>query len=270
MYAYERFSFGIADLAGGFALIPVLVGAFGFSEVLTVMSERFARPKIMEFGSRDPAHHGRAALLAHDHPLRRDRRLDRHPAGRRRGHGGVVVLCRRASALSKEPEKFGKGSIEGLMAAETGDNASVPGGIIPALALAIPGSAPCAVLLAAMIIHGVQAGPMLMVENPQFVYDVVAMVLFSTLGILFFGLFFIRPLLKISQIPRDDHDADHLRAVRDRLLFARVAPVRRLHHARLRHADLHHAPVRLSGGAASCSASCWATSWTRTCGAGWC
>src|SRR6188508_1711259 len=51
MYAYERFSFGNADLAGGFGLIPVLVGAFGFSEVLTVMSERFARPKIMEFGS---------------------------------------------------------------------------------------------------------------------------------------------------------------------------------------------------------------------------
>jgi putative tricarboxylic transport membrane protein len=78
----------------------------------------------------------------------------------------------------------------------------VPGGIIPALALAIPGSAPCAVLLAAMIIHGVQPGPMLMVQNPQFVYDVVAMVLFSTIGILFFGLFFIRPMLKIVQIPR--------------------------------------------------------------------
>ena len=89
----------------------------------------------------------------------------------------------------------------------------VPGGIIPVLALAIPGSAPCAVLLAAMIIHGVQPGPMLMVENPQFVYDVVAMMLFSTLGILFFGLFFIRPLLKIAADPALDHDADHLRAV---------------------------------------------------------
>jgi hypothetical protein len=59
-----------------------------------------------------------------------------------------------------------------------------------------------AVLLAAMIIHGVQPGPMLMVNQPQFVYDVVAMVLFSTLGILFFGLFFIKPLLKITQVPR--------------------------------------------------------------------
>jgi putative tricarboxylic transport membrane protein len=88
------------------------------------------------------------------------------------------------------------------MAAETGDNASVPGGIIPALALAIPGSAPCAVLLAAMIIHGVQPGPMLMVQEPLFVYQVVAMVLFATIGILFFGLFFIRPLLLILRIPR--------------------------------------------------------------------
>src|SRR5918998_2470721 len=54
LYAYERFSFGSTDLAGGFSLIPVLVGAFGFSEVLTVMSERVGRPKIMEFGSAIP------------------------------------------------------------------------------------------------------------------------------------------------------------------------------------------------------------------------
>jgi putative tricarboxylic transport membrane protein len=107
-----------------------------------------------------------------------------------------------AKRLSREPEKYGKGSVEGLMAAETGDNASVPGGIIPALALAIPGSAPCAVLLAAMIIHGVQPGPLLMVQQPQFVYDVVTMLLFATLGIAFFGLFFIRPLLRVLQIPR--------------------------------------------------------------------
>jgi putative tricarboxylic transport membrane protein len=107
-----------------------------------------------------------------------------------------------ARRASSEKEEFGKGSIEGLMAAETGDNASIPGGIIPALALAIPGSAPSAVLMAAMIIHGVQPGPMLMVNQPQFVYDVVAMTTLATVGMLFFGLFMVRPLLKIIQIPR--------------------------------------------------------------------
>jgi putative tricarboxylic transport membrane protein len=109
------------------------------------------------------------------------------------------AAARRASA---EKALFGKGSVEGLMAAETGDNASIQGGIIPALALAIPGSAPSAVLMAAMIIHGVQPGPMLMVSSPQFVYDVVAMTTLATLGMLFFGLFMVRPLLKIIQIPR--------------------------------------------------------------------
>lgn len=201
LYAYPRFSFDNADLAGGFQLIPVLVGAFGFSEVLTVMSERFSRPKIMEFGS---------ALPRFMDVLRYWRTIIRSGVigvwvGILPGVGEDMAAWSSyvtAKRLSREPEKYGKGSIEGLMAAETGDNASVPGGIIPALALAIPGSAPCAVLLAAMIIHGVQPGPMLMVEKPQFVYDVVAMVLFSTIGILFFGLFFIRPLLKITQVPR--------------------------------------------------------------------
>ena len=107
-----------------------------------------------------------------------------------------------ARRASKEKELYGKGSIEGLMAAETGDNASIPGGIIPALALAIPGSAPSAVLMAAMIIHGVQPGPMLMVSHPQFVYDVVAMTTLATLGMLFYGLFLVRPLLAVIRIPR--------------------------------------------------------------------
>ena len=56
--------------------------------------------------------------------------------------------------------------------------------------------------MAAMIIHGVQPGPMLMVNQPQFVYDVVTMTLFATLAMLFFGLFMVRPLLRIIMIPR--------------------------------------------------------------------
>jgi putative tricarboxylic transport membrane protein len=108
-----------------------------------------------------------------------------------------------AKRASRERDQFGKGSVEGLMAAETGDNACVPGAIIPVLALAVPGSAPAAVLMAAMIIHGVQPGPLIMVNSPQFVYDVVAMMLYATLGIFVFGLLMVRPLLKVLQIPRE-------------------------------------------------------------------
>jgi putative tricarboxylic transport membrane protein len=92
--------------------------------------------------------------------------------------------------------------VEGLMAAETGDNACVPGAVIPVLTLAVPGSAPAAVLLAAMMIHGVQPGPLIMVNSPQFVYDIVAMMLIATFGILIYGLTLTRLMIKILQVPQ--------------------------------------------------------------------
>ena len=88
------------------------------------------------------------------------------------------------------------------MAAETGDNACVPGAVIPVLTLAVPGSAPAAVLMAAMIIHGIKPGPMIMVENAQFVYDVVAMMLFATIGILIYGLTLTRLLVQVLRVPQ--------------------------------------------------------------------
>jgi len=108
-----------------------------------------------------------------------------------------------ARRASREREQFGKGSVEGLIAAETGDNAAVPGAMIPALALGIPGSAPAAVLMAAMIIHGAQPGPMLMTTQPQFMFDVVAITLVATLAILIFGLILVRPILLVLRVPRE-------------------------------------------------------------------
>jgi TctA family transporter len=107
-----------------------------------------------------------------------------------------------AKRVSKEKEKFGKGSIDGLMAAETGDNACVPGAVIPVLTLAVPGSAPAAVLMAAMLIHGVRPGPMIMIEAPTFVYDVVAMMMFATIGILIYGLTLTQLLIKVLMVPK--------------------------------------------------------------------
>jgi len=168
IHAHERFTFGSSDLTGGIGLIPALVGAFGFAEILMVMSEPAKQAMINTVDSVLP-------------------RI-----------GDVLKYWKtilRSGAI-------GKGSIEGMMAAETGDNAAIPGAIIPALALAVPGSAPAAVLMAAMIIHGVQPGPMLMVNQPQFVYDVVAITLIATLCMLVFGLVMVRPLMWVLRVPR--------------------------------------------------------------------
>ncbi len=202
IHAYARFSFGVADLTGGIGLIPALVGAFGFAEILTVMKNR------------------RAELTASrvDRVLPRTADLWRYK--RTVGRSGLVgtfvgvipgvgedigawVSYAAARRASKEKDQFGKGSMEGLMAAETGNSAAVPGALIPVLTLAIPGSAPAAVLLAAMFIHGVRPGPLIMFEAPEFVFRVVAMLLFATIAITVLGLAITRVLLLVLRVPRE-------------------------------------------------------------------
>ncbi|MBX3604658.1 MAG: tripartite tricarboxylate transporter permease [Piscinibacter sp.] len=201
MYAHERFAFGVRDLAGGIQLVPALVGAFGFAELLTAMRERQAPVRVNPFDTVVPR---LADIVRHWRTIVRSGLIGTG-VGIIPGVGEDVAAWSSYAAAkraSKEPETFGKGSIDGLMAAETGDNACVPGAVIPVLTLGIPGSAPAAVLLAAMIIHGVRPGPLIMVENAQFVYDVVAMMLFATLGILLYGLMLTRLLVLVLRVPQ--------------------------------------------------------------------
>jgi putative tricarboxylic transport membrane protein len=200
IHAYERFAFDTRELAGGFSLVPALVGAFGFAEVLVAMKERRLIPKMNPLDRvmprlRDVARYWRTIVRSG---------VIGTGVGILPGVGedtaawASYAAARRASA---ERERFGKGSVEGLMAAETGDNACVPGAMIPVLTLQVPGSAPAAVLMAAMLIHGVKPGPMIMIESPQFVYDVVAMMLLASLGIWFYGIVLTRPLIQVLKVP---------------------------------------------------------------------
>jgi putative tricarboxylic transport membrane protein len=199
IYAYNRFTFGWDDLAGGIALIPALVGAFGLAEVLTTLADP-AEKKLIELKD--------SVLPRFREVLQYWRTVLRSGAigvltGLLPGVGedaGAWMSYAAAKATTREKELFGKGSIDGLMAAETGDMASIPGHIIPALALGIPGSAPSAVLMAAMIIHGIQPGPMMMISHPHFVYQVVAMTSLASISILIFGLFLVKPLLIVLRI----------------------------------------------------------------------
>ena len=201
IHAHERFTFGYHDLSGGIALIPALVGAFGFAEILMVLAEPAKKAAINAVDSILPRI---ADVLKYWKTILRSGAIGVF-IGILPGVGedmGAWASYAAAKRFSPERERFGKGSVEGMMAAETGDNAAIPGAIIPALALAVPGSAPAAVLMAAMIIHGVQPGPMLMVNQPQFAYDVVAITFIASLCILFFGLAMVRPLLWVLRVPR--------------------------------------------------------------------
>lgn len=200
IHAFERFNFGNRDLAGGISLVPALVGAFGFAEILVAMQERRPPVKVSGLDSVVPKV---MDVLRYWRTIIRSGLIGTF-MGLVPGVGedvGAWSSYAAAKRASKEKEKFGKGSMEGLMAAETGNNAAVPGAIIPVLTLQVPGSAPAAVLMAAMLIHGVRPGPMIMIESPQFVYDIVAMVLLATFGIFIYGLTLTKLLVKVLRVP---------------------------------------------------------------------
>ncbi|MSU88853.1 transporter [Rhodobacteraceae bacterium 2CG4] len=204
LHAHVRFTLGVPELNGGIGLIPAMVGAFGFAEVLTVMWR--GKPRLV------------GADLREDRTLPRLADLWRYKftIGRSGVIGTIVGIIPGvgedigawasyavAKRISPERDQFGKGSKEGLTAAETGNSAVVPGALIPALTLAVPGSAPAAVLIAALFIHGVRPGPMIMLEQPDFIYSVAAMLLLATAAILIYGLSLTRAFIQVLRIPRE-------------------------------------------------------------------
>ena len=201
-YNYPRFAFGSTDLAGGIGLLPALVGAFGMAEVLMAMRAPAAKAVSSAIDSVIPRIKD---VLQYWRTILRSGAIGTFIGilpglGEDTAAWSSYAAARRAS---KEKEKFGKGSVEGLMAAETGESACVPGAIIPVLTLAVPGSAPAAVLMAAMMIHDINPGPMLMVNTPEFFYQIVAMLVVADMAKLVYGLFLVRPLLWILLVPRE-------------------------------------------------------------------
>lgn len=202
LHAYQRFTFGIPALGGGVDLIPAMVGAFGLAEILSTM-KRTAIARIAPVNDRvvpTPRE-----IFRYWKTIIRSGIIGTF-VGIIPGVGedvGAWSSYAAAKKRSKHPEEFGKGSQEGLIAAETGDNAVVSASMIPTLTLALPGSAAAAVLIAAMMIHGIRPGPMLMIENAPFLYQVVAMLLLATLANLIFGLSLTRVFIKVLSVPRE-------------------------------------------------------------------
>jgi putative tricarboxylic transport membrane protein len=204
IHAHVRFTMGLDDLNGGIALIPAMVGAFGFAEVLTVMW----RPKGEMVETKTTSTRALPRMIdlwRFKFTILRSGIIGTI-VGIIPGVGediGAWSSYAMAKKLSKEPELYGKGSTEGLTAAETGNSAVVPGALIPALTLAVPGSAPAAVLIAALFIHGIRPGPMIMIEQPDFIYTIAAMLVLATIAIAIFGLSLTRVFILILKVPRE-------------------------------------------------------------------
>src|SRR5699024_6014064 len=120
------------------------------------------------------------------------------------GAGGNVASLLSYDAavkLSKEKNEFGKGKIEGVMAAETSNNAEVGGSLVPLLSLGIPGAPPAAIILGALMMQGITPGPNLMTEQPGLVYTFLVSFIVANVLMLIFGLIGSRYIGKILSLP---------------------------------------------------------------------
>jgi len=196
----ERFSYRNPDLLSGIDFISVVVGLFAITEILINAEESMVsvyetklkglwptlqdwidskgaliRSSILGFfiGILPGASASVAAFICYD----------------------VEKKC------SKHPEKFGEGAIEGVAAAEGANNSAVGGGLVPLLTLGIPPSAPLAVLLGALMIHGLRPGPLLFEQNPNFVWGLIASMYIGNLMLLVLNLPLVGFWASLIKIP---------------------------------------------------------------------
>ncbi len=197
---YPRLTLGILNLYTGFDIIPVLVGTYGLVEILHNLSKKDVKEAVSQIGRVLPRFKD---VVANRFNILRSGLIG-VVIGIIPGVGENIasyVAYDFSKRASKTPEQFGKGSVEGLIASETANNACVGGALVPVLSLAIPGSPPAAVLLAALWLHNVRPGPLLMIENPRYIYEFSAMFFWATCAMFILGLTIVKPLLRILRLP---------------------------------------------------------------------
>ncbi len=196
IYGVPRFCFGNINLMSGIQLIPVMIGLFGFPEIIKAFSK--SESKILKMSPFHVAEGFRA--IGRDMIAIIRSSIIGVGVGIIPGVGedvGGWLSYWASKSASKQPESFGKGNPTGVISAESGNNACIGGAIIPVLSLAVPGSAPAAVLLAAFLMHGYRPGPLLMSETPEFLYQVCIYLAASAIVMWGLGLILARFTVRI-------------------------------------------------------------------------
>jgi putative tricarboxylic transport membrane protein len=171
--AVSRYTFGQPDLRGGVNIVAALIGVFALPQVLNMVSERKKNLHIATY-----RRSAGVALSTVKEILRRPTNLIRSSVlgaviGVLPGAGGPVaslVSYNESVRWSRDRSKFGKGAVEGVVASEAAGNGCAGGSMVPLVALGIPGSAPAAVILGALLLQGIQPGPQLFGSRPELVF----------------------------------------------------------------------------------------------------
>lgn len=202
MMATPRFTFDAVTMMNGISLMAMLIGLFAVSELLiqaeTITKGAPANIKVSRARITWSKIRGKLRTIVRGSfigiILGSIPGLGATPA--------AFLSYSEAKRKSETPEKFGKGSLDGVAAAESANNATCGGALIPLMALGVPGDVTTAVLLGAFLIHGLAPGPQLFAENIDLVYAIFLALLTAALMLPVIGLIAIRFFSLISHIPR--------------------------------------------------------------------
>jgi putative tricarboxylic transport membrane protein len=196
-----RFHYGVVELGDGIGVVPAAVGLFGISEIL-LSAGQTARGEI---------HKPRLRELV---PSREEWRDSAWPIGRGTvlgfligilpGPGHVIssfVSYAVERRLSHHPERFGHGAVAGVAGPESANNAATSGAFVPMLALGLPSGAIPAIMLAAMMIHGVAPGPLLIQQQPQLFWGFIASMYVGNVVLLILNLPLVGIFVNLLRIP---------------------------------------------------------------------
>ena len=205
MMGTQRFTFGEVNLIGGIHFLTALIGLFAIPQLVDNFSQ-------IKNSIRDD---NVVKKITGIFPKIADLKLIRVPVilgspigsflGILPGAGGPIAAFLSydySKRLSEKSEEFGKGSPQGIAAPESANNAVTGGALIPMMTLGIPGDPVTAILIGALLIHGLAPGPLLFVENGEFAYGVVFSFFWANIFNILIALVFIRLLVKVLSIPK--------------------------------------------------------------------
>ncbi|WP_422443928.1 tripartite tricarboxylate transporter permease [Thermoanaerobacterium sp. DL9XJH110] len=196
-----RLTFGNYSLLGGINFVVVMIGLFGLSESLYQLHQK-VEPVKQKVDRIVP----NLKLILKNLPLTLRCSTIGTLIGALPGTGGdiaALIAYDHAKRTVKNPSRpFGEGAYEGVIAPEAANNAAIGGAYIPMMTLGIPGDSVTAILIGALIIHGLRPGPMLMREQPEFFWVIVGCLVLSNIFLYIFGMTGLRLFSKIVEIPK--------------------------------------------------------------------
>ncbi|WP_284177213.1 tripartite tricarboxylate transporter permease [Rhabdaerophilum sp. SD176] len=198
----DRLTFGFSELRGGISFVAVMIGMFGISEALVQLHDVNKAAVRQQISRIVPSWSTITKYL----PLSLRCSGIGVIIGALPGTGGDIAALMaydHAKRTTRNPEvPFGEGAREGLVAPETANNAAVGGAFIPMMTLGIPGDAVTAIMIGALFIHGLNPGPMLMIDKPDMFWFIVGALTLANVFMLVFGLTGIRFFVKVVETPR--------------------------------------------------------------------